>query len=867
MPHKKILVVEDNLMNRMMLCEILASQYEILEAGNGEEALQVLREYGEAISLILLDIVMPVMDGYTFLSIMKADSAYASIPVIVTTQSDGESDEVAALSHGATDFVAKPYKPKVILHRVASIINLRETAAMINLLQYDRLTGLYSKEFFYQRVKELLAQKPQQKYDIICSNIENFKLVNDIFGVPVGDRMLCSVAGAYRSLAGSYGICGRLNADQFVCLLEHRWEYTDEMFIRTSAMINQEPGTRDIVLKWGIYEIKDRSTPVEQMCDWALVAARSIKGQYGKYFARYDNQLRDKLLHEQEITDSMESALAQEQFEIYLQPKYRIENDSLAGAEALVRWNHPQWGLQSPDQFIPLFEKNGFITKLDQFVWDKACEVLQQWHKQGYDHLSISVNVSRADIYNDDLADTLMRTVRRHELAPSRLHLEITESAYTENPHQIIETVGQLRQLGFIVEMDDFGSGYSSLNMLNQMPLDILKLDMKFIQSETAKPTHQGILRFIMGLARSMHLSVVAEGVETKKQLECLREIGCDYVQGYYFARPMPCVKFEQILCQAHAPSSAAEEPVSRQPEQILLVVDEDEDYRREIRAAFRASYQVVEVSDGDAALAAITRYGAQICAALLSVNLVSPDGFTVLKILQREKIVWNIPIIATGPPDAALEARALEMGAEDYAAKPHLPSSLYWRLSRVIGLSCARRQECDFRQEAYRDYLTGLLNRRGLIARVATLRAEDGPLGIYLFDLDDLKRINDTLGHSTGDRVIECFGAILRAQTRDTDVLARYGGDEFVAVMKHIGSEETALQKGRQICRAVGENSLFKQAASACSAGITIWDMQQPLQEAIDRADRALYQAKAASKGGCRLWENKIKRAAKRST
>ena len=164
MPHKKILVVEDNLMNRMMLCEILASQYEILEAGNGEEALQVLREYGEAISLILLDIVMPVMDGYTFLSIMKADSAYASIPVIVTTQSDGESDEVAALSHGATDFVAKPYKPKVILHRVASIINLRETAAMINLLQYDRLTGLYSKEFFYQRVKELLAQKPQQKY-------------------------------------------------------------------------------------------------------------------------------------------------------------------------------------------------------------------------------------------------------------------------------------------------------------------------------------------------------------------------------------------------------------------------------------------------------------------------------------------------------------------------------------------------------------------------------------------------------------------------------------------------------------------------------------------------------------------------------
>lgn len=545
---KKILVVEDNPLNRGLLCQILASDYDVLEAENGQEALDILQQYKEGISLILLDIVMPVMDGYTFLSIMKADPAYSSIPVIVTTQNDGESDEVAALSHGASDFVAKPYRPQIILHRVASIINLRETAAMVNMIRYDRLTGVYSKEFFYQQVKDILLRNPEKKYDIVCSDIENFKLINDVFGVPTGDRLLRGIADMYKRRLHNRGICGRLTSDKFACLLERKFEYTDEIFKEANEEVNGFLDVRNIVMKWGIYYVEDLTVSVEQMCDRALLAARSIKGQYGKYAAPYDDTLRNRLLKEQSITDSMESALAQNQFQIYLQPKYRIEDGKLVGAEALVRWIHPEWGFQSPAEFIPLFEKNGFITKLDQYVWDKACAAIKEWEEEGYAPISVSVNVSRADIYNADLAEILMRIVHKNGLTPSHLHLEITESAYTENPTQIIDTVGKLRDLGFIIEMDDFGSGYSSLNMLNEMPIDILKLDMKFIQSETAKPKSQGILQFIIALARWMHLSVVAEGVETLEQLERLKELGCDYVQGYYFARPMPCSEFKQLL-------------------------------------------------------------------------------------------------------------------------------------------------------------------------------------------------------------------------------------------------------------------------------------------------------------------------------
>lgn len=554
---RKVLIVEDNKTNLAILNEILSSEYRVIQAENGQEALDVLAKEKGEISLILLDIVMPVMDGYTFLSIVKAEPSYELIPVIVATQSDSEEDEVEALSHGAADFVTKPYRPQIILQRIANLIKLRETAAMVNQVQYDRLTGLYSKEFFYQRIRETLIQNPNKVYDIVCSDIENFKLINDVFGTAAGDRMLCGIADFYISTTAGAAICGRLGADQFGCFIESRAPYTKGYFVNALNTVRELTNAKNVIMKWGIYSVEERSLSVEKMCDRALLAAQSIKGQYGKIFAVYDDELRGKLLREQAITDEMDDALAAGQFEIYFQPQYRISDESLSGAEALVRWNHPKWGLQLPARFIPLFEKNGFITQLDRFVWQKVCSTIKEWDRKGYLPIPVSVNVSRADIYNADLVDILLETIKSYGVDSSRIPLEITESAYTENPSQIIETVELLKTHGFVIEMDDFGSGYSSLNMLNQMPLDNLKLDMQFIRSETAKPLERGIMHFIMEFARSMDLRVVAEGVETPAQLERLRAVGCNYAQGYYFARPMPCESFEKLLatqtkCSTH---------------------------------------------------------------------------------------------------------------------------------------------------------------------------------------------------------------------------------------------------------------------------------------------------------------------------
>ena len=855
---KCILVVEDNEINRATLCGLLAAEYQILEAENGQEALDILKEKKEDISLILLDITMPVMDGYTFLSIVKKDADLSAIPVIVTTQSDSDADEVAALTHGAEDFVTKPYKAEILLNRISSAIRFRETAAMINQVQYDRLTGLYNKTFFCQRTKELMARYPERDFDLICSDVENFKLINDVLGNKAGDDLLREIADCCRAYAGANSVCGRLNSDRFVCLVESGRTYSDEVFLHLSKKIGLLSNNKSVDIKWGIYAIEERDLPVEQMCDRAMLAVQSIKGKYGCYYAIYNNSLRDKLLRQQAIIDSMESALKGGQFQVFFQPKYRIRDDHLAGAEALARWTHPQWGMLSPAEFIPLFEKNGFITKLDQFVWEEVCRKLKAWEKRGYSDFPVSVNVSRADIYSVDIADLLISIVQKYELAPERLHLEITESAYTENSKQLIEVVSRLRELGFIIEMDDFGSGYSSLNMLNQMPIDVLKLDMKFIQSETAKPLERGILQFVIDLARRMRLSVVAEGVETREQLDRLLEVDCDYVQGYYFARPMPAEEFEQFLEKEKLRGKLGkttplnEEGRSEYHKQILLIADEDGQYIEQVRENFSALFCVMAATDVNAALDILAEQGDRIALVLLSQSLSEDGTRAVMELIQRDRDLWKIPVIITGPADRDIERKALKSGAVDYAVKPHWPESLTKRVAHAIRLNTSRMREEILREEAFRDPMTGALNRRGWQAAAGALHKGDAPMAVCFFDLDNLKKINDIHGHGEGDRLIIEFSKVIRDNIRDTDIMARLGGDEFIVVMKRMQSPEIALKKCKEICNAFREDPIIERMPATASAGIVMWNAECSLEDIVEQVDTALYHAKTTHDGRC---------------
>lgn len=694
---KKILIVEDNEFNRALLVEILSSQYETLEAENGKVGLEILEREKEAVSLILLDIVMPVMNGYEFLDALKANPAIASIPVIVTTQNEGENDEIAALERGASDFVAKPYKAKVILRRVASIIHLRENATMLNLFQKDRTTGLLSKEYFCQQAEKILRSNPDKTYDIICSDVENFKLINDAFGMQGGNKVLKTMGGICQKSTDSLGgICSRFHADQFVSMIEHTEGYSDELYEALTAETREKCGFSNIVIKWGIYQTGDRKISVEQMYDWALQGARSIKGQYGRYYAFYDDKLRSEMLRDQAILDCMEEALEQGQFQVKLQPKYKAAGGLFTDAEALVRWCHPEWGMQSPAVFIPLFERNGFITKLDQYVWEKVCQMMQQWDKEGLEPVNISINVSRADVYNVNLVDTLLDLVKRYNIAPKRLHLEITESVYTESPEDIIQNVTRLREKGFVVEMDDFGSGYSSLNMLNRMPMDILKLDMQFIRTEMEMPESRRTLRYIIGLAHWLNLSVVAEGVETKEQLEHLRNLGCDYIQGYYLAKPMDPADFEELFRQQIPEQEKKDQTFQligekKEKKGILLLVDNREEKRQQLEKLFEDSYELVTAVNETEVLWNIEGFGNRISAFLISMAAVRERDNSVWKSIQREKKVWKTPVLVMGDENEHTEEEALEMGADDFVFDTRLGRSFRLRVEKML-----RRERAD---------------------------------------------------------------------------------------------------------------------------------------------------------------------------
>ena len=534
-PKRTLLIVDDQEIDRIILTDFLKRDYNLLTANNGREALDVLEEKGDELSAVLLDIMMPVMDGFEVLREMNDRELLADVPVLVTSQKEGEESELEALSLGASDFISKPYNQEILTHRLSNVIKMNEASKKIDALQRDEITGLYTKVAFAEHASRILHEQTDIEWNMIALDIDRFKLVNESYGQETGDKLLAYLAKMLRHYEDTKNcICARSYADHFFLLVERRdYYYIKNRHTELVEHLQEFPVDMKIALKFGVYEIHDREMEIDSMCDRAQIAVNQIKGQYVTEISFYDDSLRKQLLKEQRITDDMELALRDQQFQVYFQPKYDIFSETLSGAEALVRWVHPQNGFMSPAEFIPVFESNGFITEVDMFVWDKVCQKIREWLDKYDRFVPISVNVSRKDMYKPNLPQILVDIVHKHGLEPKHLHLEITESAYVENPDQLLEVVEQLKDAGFIIEMDDFGSGYSSLNMLASMPIDILKLDMKFVQNYSEADNSRSIMSFVIGLAKWMNLYVIAEGVETRAQMDLLRGMDCNLAQGY----------------------------------------------------------------------------------------------------------------------------------------------------------------------------------------------------------------------------------------------------------------------------------------------------------------------------------------------
>lgn len=548
---RTILIVDDEAINRELLGNIIQSEYKVIYAENGKEALEKIHSNGNEISLVLLDLLMPVMDGNEVLKAMNEDGIITEIPVIVLTSE--KSSEIESLRLGAADFLTKPYDlPEVILARIRHSIQLFENSKIIHATEFDKLTLLYSPDFFFEYASQFDQRFPEKTMDALVVNFTRFHLLNQLKGRNFGDEILTAMAdGIRKALLKTGGIAGRHEADCFYLYLPHEAD-CNLLLDKIKEALSKLLKPSEIRLRLGLYSDTDKKFSITQRFDHALQACNSLRGKTtgASDICIYDSKMAEKEVFDAHLLQDFEAAIEQKQFQVNYQPKFNIKGDKpvLCSAEALVRWIHPELGFVRPDLFIPLFEENGLVTKLDRYVWEESAKQIRRWKDELGVTIPVSVNVSRVDIAAPDMTDFITKIVKENGLSTSEYMLEITESAYTSDSKHIIEVIENLRSLGHKVEMDDFGSGYSSLNMLTDMPIDVIKMDKAFIRNIQPGNKAMRLVELVLDIAKYLEVPVVAEGVETEEELKMLKEAGCDIIQGYYFSKPIPPSEMEKFI-------------------------------------------------------------------------------------------------------------------------------------------------------------------------------------------------------------------------------------------------------------------------------------------------------------------------------
>ncbi len=414
---------------------------------------------------------------------------------------------------------------------------------------YDSMTGLYNSETFYKKAAAILEDHPDDKYVIISIDVDRFRLINDRYGIEAGNRTLETVGKTIREVSPKDSIAKRYQGDVFSVLLRYD---TDQNLVQYMSKLSESVRNARVIpmtisLTYGIYKVGDRDIPVRLMCDRARAVKKQIKGSALTNYAVYDDVIRLKMREQAEIEEEMNAALENNEFVMFLQPQIDLATRKLIGAEALVRWKHPIKGILVPAQFLALFESNGFITKMDMFIWELACKYIRDLQDRDI-YLPISVNISRVHIGNTNLSDILMGLVEKYGIEPRYLELEITENLFMEDVEELFAEMSTLKKCGFSIMMDDFGSGYSSLNMLRNAPVDTLKIDRFFLDEIMSTDRGKIIVEASVRMAKQLGLQVIAEGVETQEQLDFLASIGCDTVQGYYYSKPIPPEEFEVFM-------------------------------------------------------------------------------------------------------------------------------------------------------------------------------------------------------------------------------------------------------------------------------------------------------------------------------
>lgn len=542
---RKILIVENDEFNLKSLISLLADRYEIITACDGKIGLRLLEENYKDLALVLMNIQIPVLSGFDFLRKVQEDPFLSLIPIIVMTASDAPKTEVVCLNLGAADYIRKPYHAELIKKRLENVIRLRESPVSLREIEKDSLTGLYTEQAFFHYSRRIMQFRSDKKMHVIIGRIKDFELIISIYGRKKANELLCYMASIYNKKF-KYGLLAKKGKASFLCLLSDDYKLDHQRMDNVINEFTENAPIKGIRIKYGIYKNIDKNLPITTICDYASMAAETVMEDYNHDYAYYTDELAQKRIYNQMIENCFTDALKNKEFMIYYQPKIDVITEKVIGAEALVRWQRTDGSMISPENFIPIYEKNGQIQKLDAYIFGQVCRLQKRILDESKKLLSVSVNLSRSSILCEEIVEQYTKIVRENDIPITCVPLEITESASVYG-QKVVKVAERLLQSGFKLHIDDFGSGYSSMESLSRLPFSVLKIDKSLID-HICETRVEILVNHIIKLSKDLNMRVLAEGVETKEQLDILRKIKCDEIQGFYYARPMPEVEFVEYV-------------------------------------------------------------------------------------------------------------------------------------------------------------------------------------------------------------------------------------------------------------------------------------------------------------------------------
>jgi diguanylate cyclase len=565
-----ILIVDDETNNFDVIETLLSGQnYRLHYAANGQEAIASLVTFNP--DLILLDVMMPGMDGIEVCRYIKSMPQWEAVPIIMVTALTTKQDLAQCLATGADDFISKPVNRLELTARVRSMLRIRQqyqqlasfnaqlevtvqqrTAQLQTMIFQDALTQLPSRAFLLQKLTEIL-QSGKSSFALVYLDCDQFKLVNSAFGHAVGNQLLIAIAERLQDHLLPGDMLARMGEDEFCFLLnQSKNSMMLEQFIRTILSSFDTPFSVEsceifISVCIGVALGNDANRQSEELLQDSDTAMYQAKLHGKSSYQIFDRKMHLAMVHRLTLENDLQRALERQEFILHYQPIVNLQTQELVGFEALVRWKHPTRGMVSPVEFISSMETTGLIVPLGILVLEQACQQLRLWHQQGWTELSMSVNLSARQFASSTLLADINRVLAKTAVNPACLKLEITESAIMENAEMAIALTKELRSRHIQISIDDFGTGYSSLGYLHRFPVDILKIDRSFVSQIRPENYNYPVVNTIVTLGRQLGLSIVAEGIETLQQLEWLKQIGCEFGQGYLFSKPLAATAIERV--------------------------------------------------------------------------------------------------------------------------------------------------------------------------------------------------------------------------------------------------------------------------------------------------------------------------------